>query len=368
MKPFIFSADSHVREPNGLFLDGLPASLKPHAVRVVKEGDTMITRTDHKVIFRLRLAKNPDFGGTTRLGIHDLAGRLVDMDKDGIDAEIAFPSLGLWLYAIDDAEAELAQCELYNDWNNAYFSGRLDRFVRCGVLPVRDLNGALGEMKRIAGLGFTAAMLPSVTPSGIPKYNDPVWDPVFELAGELGLVLVLHTGTGAETVIAERGAGAAVINYSLQMADGIEAIMYMVAGGLLDRHPKAKVAVIECGASWLAALAERMDEVYIAHDIFVRPKLSMMPSEIIRRQVTVSFQHDRACIMSRAVTGTQSIMFASDYPHAEGTFPHTQQVIGKLFDGIDITETEKLDILGGNAARLFRFERPAAGFGVRAAA
>lgn len=358
MKPFVFSADSHVREPNSLFLDNLPAKLKQHAVRVVKEEDTLITRTDNKVIFRLRLANNPDFGGTTRLGIHDLGGRLVDMDKDGIDAEIAFPSLGLWLYAIDDAEAELGQCEIYNNWNDQYFKGNLDRFVRCGVLPVRNLDHAMVEMKRIAKMGFTAAMLPSITPAGIPKYNDPAWDPVFNLAGELGLVLVLHTGTGAETVTGERGPGAAVINYATQMSDGIEAIMYMVAGGLLDRNPKAKVAVIECGASWLAALAERMDEVYVAHDIFVRPKLSMMPSEIIRRQVAVSFQHDRACIMSRSVTGTNSIMFASDYPHNEGTFPHTREVIGKLFEGIEISEQEKADILGGNAARLFRFEHP----------
>ncbi|MDO7842201.1 amidohydrolase family protein [Sphingomonas immobilis] len=356
MKPFIFSADSHVREPNSLFVDALPESLRRHAVRVVKEDDTMITRTEDKVIFRLRLAKNPDFGGTTRLGIYDLDGRLVDMDKDGIDAEIAFPSLGLWLYAIDDPEAELAQCEIYNNWNNDYFSGRLDRFVRCGVLPVRDLANTQRELKRIAAIGFTAAMLPSITAPGIPKYNDPAWDPVFHLAGELGIVLVLHTGTGAETVTGEKGPGAAVINYSSQMSDGVAAIMYMVSGGVLDRNPKAQVAVIECGASWLAAIAERMDEVYVAHDIFVRPKLSMMPSEIIKRQVTVSFQHDRACIMSRSVTGTRALMFASDYPHAEGTFPHTQDVIGKLFDGIDISEDDKLDILGRNAARLFRFD------------
>lgn len=360
MKPFIFSADSHVREPNSLFLDNLPASLKSQAVRVIKEGDTLITKTEHRTIFRLRLAANPDFGGTTRLGIHDLGGRLVDMEKDGIDAEIAFPSLGLWLYAVDDAEAELGQCEIYNDWNSQYFSGHLDKFVRCGVLPVRNLDYAAKELRRIAAMGFTAAMLPSIPMAGIPKYNDPAWDPLFALAGELGVVFVLHTGTGAENVVAERGAGAAVINYSLQMNDGVNAIMYMVSSGLLDRNPKTQIAVIECGASWLAAIAERMDEVYVAHDIFVRPKLSMMPSEIIKRQVTVSFQHDRACIMSRSVTGTRSLMWASDYPHAEGTFPHSQKVIDGLFAGIDISEEEKLDILGGNAARLFRFNHPTA--------
>jgi len=360
MKPFIFSADSHVREPNSLFLDALPASLKPHAIRTIKDGDTLITRTEDKVIFKLRLAANPDFGGQQRLGIHNLEGRLVDMEKDGIDAEIVFPSLGLWLYCVSDQEAELASCEIYNDWNSKYLSGHLDRFVRCAVLPVQNLQNTQNELRRVAGMGFTAAMLPSVTPTGIPKYNDPVWDPVFQLAGELGIVFVLHTGTGAETVIAERGPGAAVINYSLQMSDGISSIMYLVAGGVLDRNPKAKVAVIECGASWLPALAERMDEVYVAHDIFVRPKLSMMPSQIISRQVLTSFQHDRACIFARGVTGTHSFMFASDYPHAEGTFPHTRSVIEHLFDDIDITEQEKFDILGGTALRLFRLDNPEA--------
>ncbi len=354
MKPYIFSADSHVREPNTLFTDGLPPSLKRHAIRTIKEGDTLITGTEDRVIFKIRLKANPDFGGQQRLGIHNLQGRLVDMEKDGIDAEIVFPSLGLWLYAISEPEAELASCELYNNWNAEYLGGHLDRFVRCGVLPVIDFNNTLRELKRIASMGFTAAMLPSITMEGIPKYNDAAWDPVFHLAGELGIVFVLHTGTGAENVVSERGPGAAVINYSLQMSDGITAIMYLVAGGVLDRNPKSKVAVIECGASWLPALAERMDEVYVAHDIFVRPKLSMMPSAIISRQVSVSFQHDRAVIMSRHVTGTHSIMFASDYPHAEGTFPHTRSVIDHLFDGIDITEDEKTAILSGNAKRLFR--------------
>lgn len=358
MKPFVFSADAHVREPNSLFIDNLPASMRKDAVHVIKEGDTLITRTENKNIFRLSLVRTPDFGGTTRLGIHDLGGRLVDMEKDGIDAEICFPTVGLWLYAVEDAEAELAQCEIYNNWNSGYFKDHLDKFVRCAVLPVRRLDYAEQELKRVARMGFTAAMLPSIPMAGIPNYNDPAWDPLFKAAGDLGIVFVLHTGTGAESVIGERGPGAAVVNYTVQMNDGISAVLYMVSGGLLDRNPKAQIALIESGASWLAAVAERMDEVYVAHDVFVRPKLSMMPSDIIKRQVTASFQHDRACIMSRSVTGTRALMWASDYPHNEGTFPVSQDVLGKLFDGIDISEEEKQDIVGGNAARLFRFHHP----------
>ncbi|MDD2058412.1 amidohydrolase [Pseudomonas sp. GD03860] len=354
---FIFSADSHVLEPHDLFVQGLPPSLRRHAIRAEKQGDTLVTRTDEQVIFKMRL-NVADIGGSKRVGLHNLDGRLEDMEKDGVDAEICFPSLGLWTYALEDIEAELATCQLYNDWNNQFFQGHLDRFVRCAILPVRDLANAIAELKRIAAKGITAAMLPSVTSRGIPRYNDPAWDPVFRTAGELGVVLVMHTGTGLETVIHERGPGAAVVNYTRQMSDGIEAVTYLVAGGVLDRNPKTQIAVIECGASWLGALAERMDEVFFAHAAFVQPKLSTKPSDIIRRQVKASFQHDRACIAARAVTGTGALMWASDYPHAEGTFPNSRKIIASLFEGIDISEQEKADILGGNAARLFRLARP----------
>jgi predicted TIM-barrel fold metal-dependent hydrolase len=101
-----------------------------------------------------------------------------------------------------------------------------------------------------------------------------------------------------------------------------------------------------------------MDEVYEAHELFVKPKLSLTPREIIARQVACSFQYDRACIMARSVTGTQALMWGADYPHHEGTFPRSRQVLAHLFDGIEISEQDKADIVGGNAARLFRIARP----------
>jgi len=358
-KSFVFSADAHVMEPSNLYLEALPASLKRQALRATRDDSgTIIMGTEDKVIFRMP-APMVDFSGTKRKGIHDIQGRLKDMALDGIDAEICFPSLALWAYGLTDPEAECANLQTYNNWNNEFLGGHLDKFVRCGVLPVRDLSNTLSELKRVASMGFTAAMLPSSIPMDVPLYNDPVWDAVFKLAGDLGVVLVLHTGTGLENVIQERGPGAAVVNYTKQMSDGIDAVTYLVAGGVLDRNPKTQVAIIECGASWLAALAERMDEVYEAHAYFVQPKLSMQPSEIIRRQVKASFQHDRACIQSRHVTGTEALMWASDYPHAEGTFPHSRDIVASLFDGIDISEKEKADIIGGNAARLFRLQHPA---------
>jgi predicted TIM-barrel fold metal-dependent hydrolase len=132
--------------------------------------------------------------------------------------------------------------------------------------------------------------------------------------------------------------------------------MYLVAGGVLDRNPKARCAFIESGASWLAALAERMDEVHTAHANFVHPKLSIPPSAIIDRQVWASFQHDRSCIAARNLPGGRNVMWGSDYPHAEGTFPISRQIVVKLFDGLNVPDSEKANILGLNAAQLFRID------------
>jgi predicted TIM-barrel fold metal-dependent hydrolase len=360
----VFSADSHIVEPPDLFVNGLPASMRPRAIQMTLRDGYIMTVSGDKVIHKLR-ANKPLAAKTAgedaaqaavRIGSRDLSLRLQDMAKDGVDAEVVFPSLALWTYVLEDPELELATAQVYNDWNHGFFAGHLDRFVRCGVLPVRRFEHTLAELKRIAAKGFTAAMLPSAVPPDLPPYNDAAWDPVFAQAGELGVVPVLHTGTGLADVIVERGPGAAVINYAHQMIDAQGSIMALVAGGVLDRNPRAQVAVIESGASWLAGLAERMDEVYRAHAVYVNPKLSLRPSEIIRRQVKCSFQSDRACILSRSVTGSEVLMWGADYPHAEGTFPNSREVIRGLFEGVEISEREKADILGGNAARLFRFQ------------
>jgi predicted TIM-barrel fold metal-dependent hydrolase len=116
------------------------------------------------------------------------------------------------------------------------------------------------------------------------------------------------------------------------------------------------MVVVEAGASWMVALGERLDEVNAAHQYYVKPKLTRKPSEILYAQVKATFQFDRACLKTLDMTGHECLLWASDYPHMEGTFPHSMEVIERAFAGIDLAPAVKADILGGSAARLYGIE------------
>lgn len=362
MSHFVFSADAHIVEPPSLYLDALPADLrKKWGPGASREGDMLYLKVGERVVHRTMTGK----GSIARVtkGQTDLDARREDMATDGVDAELIFPTAGLLTFFIEDPEAEMLAMRAWNDWIVQHIGTRRDTFVPVALLPFRDLKNTCAEMERIAKLGHTTAMLPVAAPTNaqgerMPLYNNPVWDPVFALAEKLGIVFSMHTGTGLSSWIQERGPGAAIINYSLQMNDAATAIMYLVAGGVLDRHPKAQVAFIECGASWLAGVAERMDEVHRGHNAYVNPKLSRLPSQIVREQVQCTFQSDVGALGTRHVIGTKALMWANDYPHIEGTFPYSKALIARMFDGVDISEEDQAAILGGNAARLFRLPRP----------
>ncbi len=362
MKPFVFSADSHIREPYDLYTSAMPEHLKQYGIHVVKHEKYLDTMIGEEICIRVPMDWGKDGAQVTdeRYGSNKIDLRIIDMDRDGIDAELIFPSMGLVNYLIEDAEAELISAQAYNNWLIKHFEGHLDRFVPAAIIPVRSMDNALAEFKRCAALGYTAVMLPVVPCDGLPRYNEAVWDPIFAFAAETEIPLVMHTGTGKVNIRAARGPGGALINYTRQMEDATNAIMYMVGGGVLDRNPKAKVVFAECGASWLVGLGERMDEVYNGHSHFINPKLSRLPSQIVKDQIVLAFQNDKNCVANRDAMGLQTMIWASDYPHKEGTFPHSQKVIEELFAGVDISDEEKQAILGGTAAKLFKLKRPQA--------
>jgi predicted TIM-barrel fold metal-dependent hydrolase len=173
---------------------------------------------------------------------------------------------------------------------------------------------------------------------------------LWDAAEQTGLRICLHVGTGHFPIV-ERGAGGAIVNYVESVIPTQRALAYFVSAGILDRHPDLKLILVEGGVSWLPGMMDRLEEGYRQHARFVRPKLSLSPSELIRRQVHATFQHDRALLDTINTTGTDALLWGSDYPHLEGTWPHTRETLDDIFSGA--SSAVRKSITHDNFAKLF---------------
>jgi predicted TIM-barrel fold metal-dependent hydrolase len=360
------SGDSHILEPADIWTEAMPAELADRMPRVERRDDaTEILHVEGRSFVRRLPAIVRGDGESQGLsmaelqsrppGAHDLQLRLKDLDNEGIWGEVIYPSIGLWNGLIRDPVLYREGVRVLNDWLKAQVLDVSPRFVVAAQLPVLDVDDAVAEMQRARGMGFQAVGLPTSL-DGRDNWNSHYWEPLWAAAEEARMVLAFHVGSDAKDPESDnhrpfRGPGGAVLNYNESTYSGQRAAAMMVASGALDRHPDLRVLISEGGATWVAFLADRMDEGYRQHGLFVKPKLSRMPSEIIYGQIYASFQHDKSAVGTYRYLGYKHVMWGSDYPHIEGTFGHTQETLQDLFVGVD--DDTVYQITQGNFLELF---------------
>ncbi len=367
MSQLVNSADSHVVEPLDLWVRRLPGHLKERAPRVEEvEGRWVFlvegmpprrmggpppddTEKDAEKEEERKVATGFRPGGA------DPALRAADLDEDGVWGEVLYPTIALFGYMIPDPELRWASARAYNDWLAETFAAASARFAGAAMVPIQEIAPAVDEIERVAGLGLRSVMLPMQAPSDAP-YNNGRYDPVWAAAQAHGMPVSFHVGTGANPVH-ERGAGGAVINYVEVGLGAQRTLAYLAASGVLERFPELHVVMVECGAGWLSWLMERMDEAFHEHAGWVNPKLVEPPSFYVRRQGHVTFGNDSAGVVNRGFTGVEPLLWASDYPHPEGTWPHTQETLARIFSGVD--DGARRRITFETTARLYGLEPPA---------
>ncbi len=331
------SADSHVLEPDDLWLRALPARLAERAPRSERGERFEVLYIDGEQVSR---QLNDMMDAIRPPGARDLDVRLKDLDQEGVWGQLAFPSMGFWSVLIRDRELAREVVRAWNDWAHSEIMQRTKRILTPACVSMADVDDAVAELERAAELGFQAVFLPTQTAAG-EEYGLDRWEPLWTAAERAGMTLAFHIGTGGDTVV-YRGPGGAVINFMETTYPGMRVVSHLVAGGALDRHPDLRILIAEGGASWLPAIADRMDEAYRQHGIFVRPKLSRLPSEIIKQQVYASFQHDVSAVDVVRWSDYQNVMWGDDYPHLEGTYGHTQETLRGLFDGVPDAVRERV--------------------------
>jgi predicted TIM-barrel fold metal-dependent hydrolase len=284
------------------------------------------------------------------------------MRLDGIDAEILFPNVGLLAYATSDADFSHRMCSAWNDWAWETYGPYDDRLSPMALISPRNLDSAVAEVQRCAKLGFRGVNLPCKPVFGPPNhedpnYNLPEYDPLWACIQDVDLPITFHVSTGRDPRTS-RGNGGAVINYAVHsLAPTMEPIANLCASGVLDRFTKLKFGTVEAGIGWVAWALQAMDEAYVKHHMWRRPKLKQLPSEYFRQNGFATFQEDKVGLdTARAHDLVGNFMWANDFPHHEGTWPHSAQAIERTM--VDLDEQERAQILGLNAARVFGFEVP----------
>jgi predicted TIM-barrel fold metal-dependent hydrolase len=213
------------------------------------------------------------------------------------------------------------------------------------------------DLEHYAKLGLAGAMITVYPVVGRP-YDSPEYEPLWAAAQDLEMPLSLHIGTNRPGpddafVDLESTPPPFLINVDhwVRMS-----LAQMIFGGVFERYPKLQVGSIEHELSWVVHFLDRLDYNYIQ-----RPatggrrkfKEDILPSEVFHRNVFLSFQDDALGVKLRDIIGVDNLLWGSDYPHPETTFPRSRQVLEEIL--ADCTEEEKAKIAGGNAARIYHF-------------
>ena len=324
--PFI-STDSHVTEPIELYAERVDARFRDRVPRIETQDGwrTLIVEgLDPRKLMTADEREVAIVGGV------DAEERVRDQERDGVTAEVIFPTFALQAcFASEDAELQRRLCRAYNDWAADAFAGN-PRLIAVGRVPMLDIDAAIDEAHAPRRRRVPGAVPPGAGPvdGRTTTARTTASGPWPRSWGSRSR----STPVPATSRACVRGPGGAVINYLLgAQLDGPMVMLALAAGGALDRFPDLRVVTVETGAAWLGWIMTQADAIYEDHIMYARPKLSLKPSELIRRQAHATFMYDPVAINNRHITGVETIMWGNDYPHPEGTWPSSQEIAAKQF-------------------------------------
>jgi predicted TIM-barrel fold metal-dependent hydrolase len=294
------------------------------------------------------------------------------MDADGMDASILFGGGPLGSF---DNELYIASYEAYSRWVKDFCAIAPNRLIPIGYVPMRDIDETIVHVTRLAKLGFRAINLPAFpqnpdawsTSSGVkalkegqvaaltgdPKGKLQYWQPEFDklwaTLSDLDLVISFHLGARVTRFGEKQYFLADMPMSKMAMA---EPIAIFIFNAVFQRFPNLKIASVESGVGWFSWFTEYMDRTWEKQRYWTESPLKEPPSYYMDKNVWGSFIQDRTGILNRKQPGAKNIMWSSDYPHSETTFPRSREIIVRDFAGIP--EEDVRDIICNNAKKLYR--------------
>ncbi|MXX17926.1 MAG: amidohydrolase [Dehalococcoidia bacterium] len=282
----------------------------------------------------------------------DLGDRMDAITSDGVCAEVVIERGG----SRDPDVDFLRACNsAYYRWFNEHFADEAYRFIGVAAITIGDIDKGIEELKEAHDLGFRALILPGSHywfPGALP-FHDRAYDPLWATVQEMGIPILFHPGFGRENPILPADPDGQVFKYGpLTTLELRAALKHFLLGGIAERFPTLNFGWVESGSLWVPPLLDEYDAL-----VKRRPggqSQELLPSELFARQGFCAGPLTQSEVEARHRLGIDNLMFGTDYPHPEGTYPHTQSMIDEMFEGVSAEETDK--ILATNAARVFNLD------------
>ncbi|MEY4131103.1 MAG: hypothetical protein RLZZ31_1227 [Actinomycetota bacterium] len=392
--PNMISVDDHVMEPRDLWQRELPASLRERGPKTVREkvklkfigghygfernapdGDLCdvwlfddlvvptgflhapagVPRDQQKNV----AATYDDF----RPGTWDQKSRLEDMTANHVDAAINYPNIfprfaGQGFLERADKDLALLCLQIYNDWMiDEWSAGEgYGRLIPLTLVPLWDPELAAAEVRRCADKGsYAIAFSENPAKLGVPSMYTGKWDVLWDVCQETDTTVSMHIGSSSSMPTTSEDAPLAT-SMSMYAQNAQGSLCDWVYSGSLERFPRLKIAYAESQVGWMPFQLERMDAVWqdgrgdIEH-------VKVRPSEQVRGRVYGCVFDDLHGLKSRDEVGTDHILFETDYPHSDGTFPHSRKIAHELFVAAGMNAQECYQVLRGNAISAYGLHR-----------
>lgn len=372
MEPaLVLSSDSHVFEPPDLWTTRIDRAFRDRAPRMVRidGADQLVVESD-QVLSGIGLISNagarfeaPETISSqarfedVHAGGYDPDQHLRDMQLDGVAGEVLYPSQGLFYFKVVDTALMSAIFRAYNDWLAEFCRTDPARLKGIAMVNVDDVGDGIRELERAAKMGFAGAMITELPPDD-RRYDHAEYEPFWAAAQALDMPLSLHTATRRLGKI--RGAGEKTLRDASSRATKAfgpaTSMCDMIFSGVFERFPRLALAIVEFELAWAPHMLQSMDYTYRERheEALVRFKDGMRPSDFFHRNIVLSFQEDAIGIRLRDVIGADNMMWGSDYPHSESTFPQSRKILSEILAGVP--DDEQAKIVGGNTARVYRFD------------
>jgi len=362
----IISADSHFVEPPSMWAERVDKKFRdraPHTVRGLngRDGEFFVCENISPVpvagffgagvpseALAEHMKKSMEAAPAS---VWDPAARIKDQDRDGVQAEVIYTSMGMPLYGLDDVALRVACFRAYNDWAVEYCSHDPKRLLPLGLITLEDIGAGVQELQRIAKKGMRGAMIWAEPPAELP-YNHTDYDPFWTAAQDLNMPLSLHILTGRKGMGVDFFKGNLALQVSTLHHEVERSIAVFVLGGVLERFPKLTIVSAENDVAWMPYFMWRMDFAQDRVGSMSSKKLSLKPSEYVKRQIYASFINEPIFLDGLHRYAADNAMWSSDYPHTAAIWPKSQEFIKETFSGL--SEADRRKIIHDTAARVYK--------------